>query len=141
MKPQHTVEHDILNELTKRRRKVVLKRNKVSERCSHWDGRINKINEGITNIDQKILKLGKMKLSDEMRSTFQARYIMEKSQLNKKLQNAEELKNNWMVKQHYIDGKVKEAHDQLDDYLRDNDVELLPCGSGECVSSENDTFI
>ena len=76
-----------------------------------------------------------------MRTTFQARYIMEKSQLNKELQNAEELKNNWMVKQHYIDGKVKDAHDQLDDYLRDNDMEILPCGSGECDSSENDTFI
>ena len=78
-----------------------------------------------------------MKLSDEMRTFFQARYIMEKSQLNKKLQNAEELNNNWMVKQHYIDVKVKEAHNQLDDYLRDNDLEILPCGSGECVSSEN----
>ena len=82
-----------------------------------------------------------MKLSDEARTFFQARFIMENSQLNKKLQNAEELKKNWMVKQHYFDGKVKDAHNQLDDYLRDNDMEILPCGSGECVSSENDICI
>ena len=135
MKPQKTVEQDILNELNKNRKSLVSKRNKVLERVRHWTGRITRIKEEIEFLNEKITKLAVMNISPTMKATFTSRYMLEVSRLNIEKENGEEALNSWMVKQRQIDEKLKGANNQLDDYLNDNNIDILPCGSSERCSS------